>query len=98
MYVRTVQFALKVGAEEKGLALLREHAEFVARFPGCGRAYLAAPIHGMSHMIYSEWDSEADIERLEGALRVDPGASGAFFGLLALVQKPPYVARFEVLG
>ena len=98
MYVRTVQFALKAGAEEKGLALLRDHAGFVARFPGCERGYLAAPIHGTSHMVYSEWDSEADIELLEGALRVDPAASGAFFGLLALVQKPPHVARFEVLG
>ncbi len=97
MYVRTVQFSMKPGAEEKALALLREHTDCIARSPGCGRAYMAVPIHGTSHMVYSEWDSEADIERLEGVLRSDPAASAAFFALLGLVQRPPHVARFHVL-
>ncbi|TLZ71899.1 MAG: hypothetical protein E6K10_03780 [Methanobacteriota archaeon] len=97
MFVRIEQFAIKSGAEEKGRLLLRDHAAFLAAAPGCGRAYVAAPVHGPSHIVYSEWRAENDLERLEATLRMNPAASGAFFGLMAIVQTPPHVARFEVL-
>ena len=97
MFVRIEQFAFKPGNEERGLALLREHAAFIAKSPGCGRAYLGSPIHGPAFILYSEWGTETDLERLEATLRMDPAASGAFFGLMGLVKSPPHVARFEVL-
>jgi len=97
VFVRIEQFALKPGGEDKGIPLLREHAEFIRRAPGCRRVYLASPIHGPAHVVYSEWESEVDIERLEANLRSNPAASGSFFGLMGLVRSPPHVARFEVL-
>ena len=98
VFVRIEQFAFKPGNEEKGLPLLRDHEAFIAAFPGCGRAYLASPIHGPTHLVYSEWASEVDLDRLEATLRMNPTASGAFFGLMGLVKSPPHVARFEALG
>jgi quinol monooxygenase YgiN len=97
VFVRLEQFALKPGGEEKGLPLLREHAAFIAKAPGCWRAYLATPIHGPAHLVYSEWESEVDLDRLEATLRSNPAASGSFFGLMGLVRSPPHVARFEVM-
>ncbi|TLZ54253.1 MAG: hypothetical protein E6K17_08300 [Methanobacteriota archaeon] len=97
VFVRIEQFAIKPGAEEKAIPLLREHAEFIAKAPGCRRAYLASPIHGPAHLVYTEWESEVDIERLEASLRSNPAASGSFFGLMGLVRSPPHVARFQVL-
>ena len=97
MFVRVEQFAFKAGAEEKGIPMLREHAAFIAKSPGCTRGYLASPIHGTSFMVYSEWASEMDLERMEAALRSNPAASGSFFGLMGLLRSPPHVARFEVL-
>jgi len=98
VFIRLEQFAFKPGTEEKGIPLLRAHAELVARALGCKRAYLASPIHGPAHLVYSEWETEGDIDRLEANLRSDPAASGSFFGLMGLVRSPPYVARFQVLG
>ena len=97
MFVRIEQFAFKPGAEARGLPLLREHVAFSARSPGCARAYVGSPIHGPAHLVYSEWTTEADLDRFEATLRMNPAASGAFFGLMGLVQSPPHVARFEVL-
>ncbi len=97
VFVRTVEFTLKPGTEEKALALLREHTQFIAGFPGCVRAYVATPIHGTSHLVHSEWSAEIDIDRLEGALRSDPTASSPFFGLMSMLRVPPHVARFQVL-
>jgi len=97
VFVRIEQFALKPGSEDRGIPLLREHAEFITRSQGCRRAHLASPIHGPTHLVYSEWDSEVDIERLEANLRSNPAASGTFFGLMGMVRSPPHVARFQVL-
>jgi hypothetical protein len=97
VFVRLEQFAFKPGSEEKGLPMLREHARFIAGSRGCGRAYVAAPIHGPAHLVYSEWASEVDLDRMEATLRMNPAASGAFFGLMGIVRSPPNVARFEVL-
>ena len=97
MYVRIEQFTFRPGAEEKGIPLLREHAGFIAKSTGCGRGYLASPIHGTSFMVYSEWESELDLDRMEATLRSNPAASGTFFGLMGLLKSPPHVARFEVL-
>ncbi len=97
MFVRLEQFALKPGTEERGLPAIREHAAFIARSPGCRRAYVATPIHGTSVLVYSEWDSEADLDRLETSLRMNPAASGSFFSLLPLLQTPPHLARFQVV-
>ena len=97
MFVRIEQFAFKPGSEEKGIPLLREHAGFIAKAPGCRRGYLASPIHGTSYMVYSEWASEMDLDRLEATLRSNPAASGSFFGLMSLLRSPPHVARFQSL-
>lgn len=97
MFVRLEQFAFKPGTEEKGVPLLREHARFIAGSPGCARGYLASPIHGTSYMVYSEWASEIDLDRMEATLRSNPAASEAFFGLMGLLRSPPHVARFQVL-
>lgn len=97
MFIRIEQFAFKPGTEEKGIPLLREHAAFLARSPGCTRGYLASPIHGTNYVVYSEWPSEADLERMEAALRSNPAASGSFFALIGLLRSPPHVARFEIL-
>ena len=97
MFVRVAQFTFRAGTEENGLSLLREDIAFIAKSPGCKRAYLATPIHGPSFMVYSEWDSEADIERFEGAMRMNPGASSTFFGLMPLLQGPAHIARYEVV-
>ena len=95
--MRVAQFTFRAGSEEKGLALLREHAAFVAKSPGCMRAYLATPIHGPSFMVYGEWDNEADIDRFEGTMRMNPEASSTFFGLMPLLQSPAHIARYEVI-
>jgi len=97
VFVRIEQFAFKPGSEEKGIPLLRDHTEFIAKAQGCKRAYLASPIHGPAHLVYSEWESEIDIDRLEANLRSNPTASGSFFGLMGLVRSPPHVARFQVI-
>lgn len=97
MFVRVAQFAFRAGNEEKGLALLRQHVAFIAGSQGCARAFLGSPIHGPSYVVYSEWDAEADIERFEGAMRMNPGASSTFFGLMPLLQGPAHIARYEVL-
>ncbi len=98
MFVRLEQFAFKPGTEEKGLPLLREHARFIAGSPGCARGYLASPIHGTSFIVYSEWASEIDLDRMEATLRSNPAASEAFFALMGLLRSPPHVARFQVLS
>ena len=97
VFVRIEQFAFKSGSEEKGMTLLRDHAAFIAKAPGCGRAYLGSPIHGPAFVVYSEWESEVDLDGLEATLRMNPTASGSFFGLMGLVKSPPHVARFEVV-
>jgi len=97
VFARIEQFAFKPGTEEKGVPLLREHARFIGASPGCARGYLASPIHGTSFMVYSEWDSEIDLDRMEATLRSNPAASGSFFGLMGLLRSPPHVARFQVL-
>ncbi len=96
MHVRIEQFAFKAGMEARGVVLLRDHTEFIAKADGCLRAYVAAPVHGLTHLVYSEWETEADLDRLEATLRMNPTASSAFFGLMGIVQSPPHVARFEV--
>ena len=98
VFVRIEQFSFKPGTEEKGIPLLREHAAFIAQSRGCARGYLASPIHGTSFLVYSEWGSEIDLDRMEATLRSNPAASGAFFGLMGLLRSPPHVARFQVLG
>ncbi len=98
MIVRLEQFALKPGAEERGLPAIHEHAAFIGKAAGCLRAYVATPIHGTTVLVYSEWDGEADLDRMEAALRMNPAASGAFFDLLPLLQSPPHLSRFQVVG
>ncbi len=97
MHVRIEQFAFKAGMEAKGVVLLRDHLEFLAKVHGCLRAYVAAPVHGPTHIVYSEWETEADLDRLEATLRKNPATSSAFFGLMGIVHSPPHVARFEAL-
>ena len=97
MFVRLEQFALKPGAEERGLPAIREHAAFIARAAGCRRAYVATPIHGTAILVYSEWDAESDLNRMEATFRMDPNASGSFFSLLSLLQSPPHLSRFQTV-
>ena len=97
MFVRIEQFAFKPGAEVNGVPLLREHGAFIRKSQGCLRAYVASPIHSHAHIVYSEWESESDVDRFEATLRMNPAASGSFFALIGLVRSPPHVARFEVL-
>ena len=97
MFVRIEQFAFKPGAEVNGVSLLLEHGAFIRKSTGCVRAYVASPIHSHAHIVYSEWESESDVDRFEATLRMNPAASGSFFGLIGLVRSPPHVARFEVL-
>jgi quinol monooxygenase YgiN len=97
VFARIEQFTFKPGMEEKGAPLLREHARFIARSPGCINGYLASPIHGTSFMVYSEWASEIDLDRMEATLRSNPAASGSFFGLMGLLRSPPHVGRYQVL-
>lgn len=96
MIVRIAQFAFKPGTEEQGVVLLRDHVAFLARSPGCRRAFLAAPIHGTAHLVYGEWESESEVDSVEAALRSNPEASSSFFGLMGMLQSPPHIARFEV--
>ena len=95
MIVRIAQFAPKPGQEETVLQMLRSHIAFLAGSPGCRRAHLGTPIHGQHLLLYSEWNSEADVERLEGSLRSNPQASSVFFGLLGRLSTPPLIARYE---
>src|SRR2546425_11647752 len=90
VFVRIEQFAIKPGAEEKAIPLLREHAEFIAKAPGCRRAYLASPIHGPAHLVYREWETEGDIGRLEASLPRHPGGSRSLFGLHGLGRPPAH--------
>lgn len=96
MIVRLAQFVPKPGQEESVVAVLRSQLPFIAGFPGCRRAYMATPIHGQGYLLYSEWISEDDVDRLEAALRSDPQASEGFFGLLGRLSTPPLIARFDI--
>src|SRR2546428_11948142 len=82
VFVRIEQFAIKPGAEEKAIPLLREHAEFIAKAPGCGRAVLASPVDGPPHLEDSERGSSGDLERVEARLPRHPAPSGFLVGVL----------------
>ena len=96
MIVRIAQFAPKPGQEETVLQMLRSHLVVIAGSPGCRRAYLGTPIHGQHMLLYSEWSSEVDLERLEGTLRSNLQATSDFFGLLGRLSGPPLIARYDV--
>ncbi len=98
MIVRIAEFGPKPGQEEAVLQMIRSHLGFIAKFPGYQRAYVGTPIHGQRYLLYSEWNSEDDLDRFEAALRSDPQASGLFFGLLGRLTSPPSIARYDIPG
>ena len=97
MIARLATFTFKAGLDETSLPFLQSHLRFMASFSGCGRAYLARPIHGQQFLLHTEWADEQDLQRLDAALRSDPNASGDFFALLGRLSAPPHIAQYEVI-
>jgi len=96
MIVRTARFAIKTGLEDSTVPLLQSQLRFIESFPGCRRAYLGTPIHGKDFLLYSEWDTRDDVERLDAALRGDSNSSRDFFALLGRLAAPPHIAQYEL--
>lgn len=97
LIARVAQFAPKPGEEDHVLLALQSHRDYLAAFGGCRRAYLGTPIHGRQILVYSEWESETDVERLEAALRGDLRVSSDLFGLLGRLSTPMTIGLFAVL-
>jgi len=99
MYLRFSRFRLKPDREAEGSALLRRHADAVARADGCERAWLAQGQHPSSEfVIVALFRDEQSLRAFEGRLRSDPALGSDQFALLGLTVRPPELTEYAVLS